>query len=46
MLQPMNASPAVSRPSQVGGDRSVIANQLTIQPSAVGPAAPDEDTIV
>jgi hypothetical protein len=36
----------VSRPAQMGGDRSTIASQLIIQPSAVGPAAPDEDTIV
>jgi hypothetical protein len=44
--QPLNASPAGSRPSQVGGDRRVIASQLIIQPSAAGPAVPDEDTIV
>jgi hypothetical protein len=42
----MTASLAVLRPSQLGGDRSAIAGQLTIKPSAGDPAAPDEDTIV
>jgi uncharacterized protein YegL len=45
MMQLMTASLAVSRLSQVGGDRSLITSQL-IQPAATGPLAPDEDTIV
>ena len=45
MMQLMTASLAVSRLSEVGGDRSVIASRL-IQPATAGPASPDEDTIV
>jgi uncharacterized protein YegL len=44
-LRMMTASLAVSRFSQVGADRSVIAGDL-IQPPPAGPQAPDKDTIV
>ena len=43
--QLVTASLAVSRLSEVGSDRAVIASQL-FQPATVGPQSADEDTIV